>query len=344
MKIIVVGGTTPLGQRLVRALCATLAVAEGDAPVADEQIVSVDAVRAGTAPSRLFVDDRLGYAIGDAAMPSWLAHVMGADTTSVIVLAAGLARDDADDELRATVDATRALLEACRARIGRAAGLMAPLGAPPRPAPRFVLVFAQRPDADSTSVQVQRARRVAIARLLVADYADCGHVDGRIVELPSLVDATASGDEPLRTDIGAWLGWALCESVAGRDVVCPNDTVPWSLVSAQAAVRAIIDAHAQPAADWSCIETRGRRVSGVRATAFGWIEAMRAATPADVAARWSVAGDAAAAGDRVGELLQSDRRGNIDTLPGDADLSALVRTTFEDATRDDDGSTRKPAP
>lgn len=332
MKIVVVGGTTSLGQQLVRALCASAVVADGGAP-AVEPILSIDVVRAGAARSRLFVDDRVGYVTGDPAAPAWLAHVMGADTTSVFVMAPALARDDADAELRATVDAVRALLEACRAHAVRVAGLTPHADFRPRAAPRFVLVCTESLDAARTPAQVQRARRIQIARLLVAEYADRGHVDGRIVELPSVVDAPDATDAP-PAEIGAWLGWAIGESVAGRHVTCPRDARPWSLVSAPAAVRAIVEAHDQPAARWTPIVSRTRRVAAIQATATDWLDSVRAVAPADVAARWTIEPGAAASGGPGSEPVVAATGESVDPLPGDDDLEALVRASFTRAKSD----------
>lgn len=318
MKIVVVGGTTSLGQHLVRALCASAVVDQGRAPA--EPILSLDVVRPGAA--RLFVDDRVGYVTGDPATPAWLSHVMGVDTSSVFVLAPALLRDDADAELRATVDAVRALLEACRARAGGLAGIAPPPGFPVRAAPRFVLVCSESLSAGADSMQVQRTRRIEIARLLVADYSDRGHVDGRIVDLPSVVvDAPGAVGLP-PAGIGTWLGWAIGESVAGRRVSCPRSTQPWALVSAPAAVRAIIAAHEQPATRWTPIASRARRVAAIQSTATDWLSAVQAVAPAEIAGRWSLAGEAGI------DLQVSAQVESADPLPGDGDLVALVRASM----------------
>ena len=332
MKIVVVGGTTSLGQFLVRTLCASAVVDPGRAPA--EPILSLDVVRPGAA--RLFVDDRVGYVTGDPATPAWLSHVMGVDTSSVFVLAPALLRDDADAELHATVDAVRALLEACRARAAGLAGIAPPPGYPARAAPRFVLVCTESMSAADEAMQAQRARRIEIARLLVADYSDRGYVDGRIVELPAVVDAPGVLGEP-PVEVGAWLGWAIGESVAGRRVTCPRSAQPWPLVSAAAAVRAIIAAHEQPAARWTPIVTRARRVTPIPATATDWLGALQAVAPGQVAACWSL-------GDADIHRHFSAPVESPDPLPGDDDLTALVRASLACAAVSDSAPGPNPGP
>lgn len=330
MKIVVIGGTTALGQQLIRILCASLA----QAPAGGEQILSLDVVRPGSSRTALFVDDRVGYVSGDVAAPSWLAHAMGGGTTGVFVLARALARDDAEAELRATADATRALLDACRARPSRLEGADAHAPAPTHAAPRFVLVCNALPQAEPAPLQRQRARRVDIARLLVADYADRGLVDGRIVELPSVVLAPDSLGEPDAADVGAWLGWALNESIAGRPVSCPDAFAEWSLMSGRAAADAVVEAHDEAPMRWAQWPSRTRRAASIRTTASGWVECLRAVAPAAVAANWSIVPRAPTAAPVPAEPASREARGT-EPLPGDADLESLVRASLSQAQHDD---------
>src|SRR5262245_56966883 len=192
MNVVITGGSGFLGQRLARRLLerGTLRDAEGrDQRI--NRIMLVDVVE----PPRL-ADDRVTSVVGDIANPSLLEQAIDGTTTSVFHLAAvvsGMAEADFDLGMRINVDASRMLLEGCRAH-GRC--------------PRVVFTSSVAvyggtlPDVvlDTTAVRPQTSYGVekAVVELLVHDYTRKGFVDGRIFRLPTITV------RPGRPNAAAW--------------------------------------------------------------------------------------------------------------------------------------------
>ncbi|MCS7101182.1 MAG: NAD-dependent epimerase/dehydratase family protein, partial [Burkholderiaceae bacterium] len=182
MKIVVTGGAGFLGQLLIRALCERGRLARTDGGEYEiQQIVSIDQAQAGP----LFVDERVGYVVGDIANPAFLSHVLGRDTDSVFHLAAvvsGGAEADFDLGMRVNLDGTRALFEICRAQTARPrvvfASSVAVFGAP---LPE--VVSDDTPPRPQTSYGTQKL----IGEFLLNDYSRKGFLDGRALRLPTIV-------------------------------------------------------------------------------------------------------------------------------------------------------------
>ena len=143
----------------------------------------VDADRRQHAAAAL-TDRRVRYVTADLAEDGVTESVIDRETTSIFHLAAvvsGQAEADFDLGMRVNVDATRRLLEVCRAR-GHA--------------PRFVFTSSVAvyggalPDVvrDDTALTPQTSYGVekAIGEMLVSDYSRRGFVDGRILRLPTV--------------------------------------------------------------------------------------------------------------------------------------------------------------
>ena len=188
MKILITGGAGFLGQRLARGLLEHGRLALGGAPEPITQIDLLDVTR-----SDAINDTRVRSVQGDIADPAVLDASIDADTAAVFHLAAivsGQAEADFDLGMRINLDASRALLEACRQRGHR---------------PRVVFTSSVAvyggalPETvrDDTALNPQSSygTQKAIAELLLADYTRRGFVDGRALRLPlGTVEAAGTGE------------------------------------------------------------------------------------------------------------------------------------------------------
>src|SRR5690349_12749592 len=114
MNVVITGGAGFLGQRLARKLLArgTLSSASGgQEPI--ERLVLADVV-----PAPDFGDERVRVIAGDLSDASVMREAFADGAASVFHLAAvvsGQAEADFDLGMRVNLDASRRLLEACRA-------------------------------------------------------------------------------------------------------------------------------------------------------------------------------------------------------------------------------------
>ncbi len=180
LQIVVTGGCGALGQALVRAIAqrATLSGPAGTGVPVD-RILAVDRIQ----PAGLFLDARLEYVRAEYEQPRFLARMMGINTASVFHLAPAdeggepdapapadrsAALDALEHALVVGIDATRALLDACRHQAVL---------------PRLVHAgFA--PPPDGALPQTTRAACAAISELLAWEAARRGLLDLRCVRLP----------------------------------------------------------------------------------------------------------------------------------------------------------------
>ena len=180
MRVVITGGAGFLGTRLARTLLARgqLTGASGR-PEAIDEIVLLDVVAASG-----IEDKRITTMVGDIADPAVIARALDADTSSVFHLAAivsGQAEADFALGMRINLDATRALLDVCRAL--------------PQP-PRFVFassvaVFGGAlpvvvPANFELNPQTSYGTQKTIGELLVNDYGRRGFVDARALRLPTI--------------------------------------------------------------------------------------------------------------------------------------------------------------
>ncbi len=278
MKIVVTGGAGFLGQLLVRELCARgrLTDAAGQER-AIEQIVAIDQTQSGS----LFVDDRVGYVVGDIGQPSFVNHVLGVDTDSVFHLAAvvsGAAERDFDLGMRVNFDGTRMLLDACR-RQKRTAKLVftSSVAVYGQPLPDVVT------DATTPTPQSSYGMQKLVGELLVTDLSRKGFIDGRSVRLPTIVVRPGKPNAAA----SSFASGIIREPLAGVEAICPVElqTELW-LSSPQTAVTAFLHAHELPSATLG--SHRSLNLPGLTATVQQMLAALRAAAGEEVASRVKV--------------------------------------------------------
>lgn len=320
MKILITGGAGFLGQRLARKLLeqGTLTLdAIGPQPIT--QIDLLDVVKADG-----LTDPRVQSLVGDIADPAVLRQAISKNTRVIFHLAAivsGQAEADFDLGMRINLDASRALLDTCRA-----------LGHKPRVIfTSSVAVYGGAlPETvrDDTALNPQSSygTQKAIAELLLADYTRRGFVDGRVLRLPTI------SVRPGRPNAAAssFASGIIREPLNGEAAVCPvgADTRLW-LLSPRGAIQALIagcELSAEAVADRAPIN-----LPGVSVTVAEMAQALR-----------EVAGDSVA--DRI--AWQADERverivgswpGRWDTtraarlgLKGDRDFAEIIRAYLAD--------------
>ncbi|MCG7327281.1 D-erythronate dehydrogenase [Achromobacter sp. ACRQX] len=319
MKILITGGAGFLGQRLAHKLLerGTLSL-EGGKSQTITQIDLLDVVKAD------LQDPRVRSLEGDIADPAVLRQAIDTETRAIFHLAAivsGQAEADFDLGMRINLDASRALLETCRA-----------LGHKPRVIfTSSVAVYGGNlPDTvrDDTALNPQSSygTQKAIAELLLADYTRRGFVDGRVLRLPTI------SVRPGRPNAAAssFASGIIREPLNGEPAVCPvgADTRLW-LLSPRGAIAALIagcELDADAMADRTPIN-----LPGVSVTAAEMAQALREVAGDEVADRISWQADA-----RV-ERIVGSWPGRWDTsratrlgLTGDGSFADIVRAYMAD--------------
>ena len=293
MKVVITGGAGFLGQLLIRTLCARGRLTDASGSEREiEQIVAIDQGHT----SRLHVDERVGYVVGDISQPALLKHVLATDTASLFHLAAavsGAAEADFDLGMRVNLDGTRALLEACRVQRAPVKMVFA----------SSVAVFggalpAEVTDETAATPVSSYGVQKLIGELLVGEFARKGYVDGRAVRLPTIVVRPGKPNAAA----SSFASGIIREPLAGEAAVCPveADTALW-LSSPAAAIEALVHAHELPQAQWRAV-TGGRALNlpGLTVTVTQMLAALRAVGGDAAVARVQMAPDA-----RIKAIVQS---------------------------------------
>lgn len=183
-------------------------------------------------------DKRIRSVVGDLADPAVMKCALGADTSTVFHLAAivsGQAEADFELGMRINLDATRALLDACR-------GL-------PQP-PRFVFASSVAvfggvlpdmvPAAFELNPQTSYGTQKTIGELLVNDYGRRGFVDARAYRLPTICVRPGMPNRAA----SSFASGIIREPLRGVDAECPvaPETRMW-LSSPRTAIDNLIHGH-----------------------------------------------------------------------------------------------------
>jgi D-erythronate 2-dehydrogenase len=320
MKVVVTGGAGFLGARLARKLLqhGTLRDANG-IPRPIEQLVLVDV----TAPAA-FEDRRVSGVTGDISAPRLLASIIDRATTSIFHLAAivsGMAEADFELGMRINVDATRLLLEACRAA-----------GHCPRVVfTSSVAVFGGNlPEliSETTALNPQTSYGVqkAIGELLLADYTRKGFIDGRALRLPTI------SVRPGRPNAAAssFASGIIREPLNSEPGVCPvgPDALMW-LASPDTAIDSLIAGHELPSE--SLGNCRWINVAGISVTVGEMVASLERVAGPEVSARVRWEPDA-----RIERMVRGwpgagdNTRARSLGLPVDESIDAIIRQYMDE--------------
>ncbi|XP_034824264.2 D-erythronate dehydrogenase-like [Maniola hyperantus] len=299
MNVAVTGAAGFLGRRLTDALLD----AQSPLPVARLLLVDLAAP-----PPR--ADVRVAALALDLAAPGAAERVVRADCHVLFHLAAavsGHAEAELEAGLRANLDATRALADAARRRA---------------PALRFVFASSvavygaggELPEApDERVAPAPRSSygcAKAMAELLLSDYSRRGHLDARVVRLPTV---SVRGGEANRA-VTSFASALVREPLRGAMCAVPVDgALRLWLCSPAAATRNLL--HAATLAPGALGAARALNLPGVSVAVRDMVAALRAAAGAAAAARVRFERD-----ERVERLVAS--------LPPALDHSRALRLGF----------------
>ena len=253
---------------------------------------------------------------GDVADPAFVAAAIGGDTDSVFHLAAvvsGEAEANFDLGWRVNFDATRHLLERCRA-----------LARPPKVVfTSSVAVFGGAlpdvvPDTQALTPQSSYGAQKAVGELLVHDYTRKGFLDGRSLRLPTV---SVRPGKPNKA-ASSFASGILREPLAGVDAICPvpAETRMW-LLSPRRVIENLLIGHEAPAA--ALTQGRSVNVPGISVTVGGMVDALRRVAGDAVAARVRFAPDPAI--ERIVRDVAARLRSGLRTLARHARRRRLRR-------------------
>ena len=309
MHVLITGGAGFLGRKLAHALLARRDVT---------RLTLVDIARGAD-----LGDARVHSLAGDLGDAALLDRAFDGGVDGVFHLAAvvsGEAEANFDLGWRVNVDATRALLERCRA-----------IGTAPRVVfASSVAVFGgalpdKVPDDQVLMPQSSYGAQKAVAEMLVHDFARKGFVDGRSLRLPTI---TVRPGKPNKA-ASSFASGIIREPLAGVDALCPVDrgTRMW-LLSPRAVIENLMIGYDAPA---SAMPTaHSLNVPGISVTVGDMVDDLRRVAGDAVADRVHFRHDAAI--DRIVRTWPRDfdaKAGRALGMRADADFASIVRQYVE---------------
>ncbi|VAW04311.1 Nucleoside-diphosphate-sugar epimerases, partial [hydrothermal vent metagenome] len=205
--------------------------------------------------------------IGDISDEGFLTRAIEPDVTSVFHLAAvvsAAAEADFDLGMRVNIDATRAVLERCRALAEPPklvfTSSLAAFGDPP------AMVLDDTPALPKSSYGVQKV----IGEYLIGEYARKGFVDARAVRLPTI---TIRPGKPNKA-ASSFVSSILREPLQGQRAICPvaPEMQLW-VQSPRVAIHNLLRAHDLSADEWAG-PSRVVNLPGLTVTVAEMIEAL----------------------------------------------------------------------
>ena len=251
MNIVITGGAGFLGAKLARTLLARGQLSLAGSPA--QPVENITLVDRAAPPPDLAADSRIRPVVGDLNTlleeKTALGQVIRAQDAIIFHLAAAVSGEceaDFDLGMRSNVDATRALLQACRAlttypTVVFASSLAVFGNSPQQPLPAVI------DDRTLPTPQNSYGIQKFIGEQLVADYARKGFIRGRNVRLmtvsvrPGKPNGAAS----------SFLSGMIREPLAGIKAACPvpRDTAV-ALSSPERTIDGLIRAVEASDADW----------------------------------------------------------------------------------------------
>ena len=315
MRVVITGGAGFLGSRLARAILerGTLTDSRGNSRRVRE-LVLVDIV-----PPAPQADSRVHAIQGGLDDRALVDRAITPDTDSIFHLAAvvsGQAEAEFDIGMRVNVDATRQLLERCRAcaappRFLFASSLAVFGGSLPDPVP----------DDAPVTPQSSYGTQKAIGELLVSDMSRKGFIDGRALRLPTVV---VRPGKPNRA-ASSFASGIIREPLSGVEAICPvAPTTRMWVQSPRAVVDNLLAGHEAAADRFPAF--RAINVPGISVAVGDMVSALRNVAGDAVAARVQWRYDAAI--DRIVSTWPSRFEARVGPALGmraDADFESVVR-------------------
>ena len=317
-RILITGGAGFLGGRLGRALLARGGPDAAGGRLPFDRLTLLDTI----APPA--DDPRVTAVAGDIGDGRLLEDVIDAETGVIFHLAAvvsGMAESDFDLGMRVNLDATRTLLDVCRAKGHRPrlvfSSSVAVYGGPlPDPVPESAALAPQ------TSYGTQKA----IAELLINDYTRRGFVDGRSLRLPTI---SVRPGKP-NAAASSFASGIIREPLNGQEAICPVDPGArlW-LLSPRTVIECLL--HAADLPGNALGPDRALNLPGLSVTVGEMVASLERVAGPEVAARIRWQPDARIAGMVRGwpGALDAHRARTLG-FPGDDTFDTLVRQYIDE--------------